>query len=78
MVTEIIATIIVVIMCIIGLLLLRYISLIVCDILQYWTFYVLFSKNKSKEEKDKAYKDLIQRLKNDKWYVFFLSHKPKF
>lgn len=36
------------------------------------------NKNKSKEEKDKAYKDLIPRLKNDKWYIFFLSHKPKF
>lgn len=50
MVTEIIATIVFVIICIIGLLLLRYISLIVCDILQYWTFYVLFGKNKSKQK----------------------------
>lgn len=78
MVDEIIAAILFFAICIICLLVLRYISLIVSDTLQYFIVYVLKKKYQSLEEKEQARKKLIQTLKDDIWYVFLLPHKPKF
>lgn len=78
MVTEIIATIIFVLVVSLGFYLLSYISHIFWDTLQYWSIYILFGKNKSAEEKERGRARWIYQIKHAQWLAIGLRHKPKF
>lgn len=78
MITNIVATVIFVIVALLILYMISYLSHIFWDTIQYWSIYILFGKYKSKEEKARGRNLWLYQLKNAPWLAIGLPHKQKF